>query len=57
MDKIEKLEQLTVTAKDEAEKFYKKGNKSAGTRLRKTLMEIKKLSHEIRADVTETKNG
>lgn len=57
MDKIEKLEELTVIAKEEAVKFYEKGNKSAGTRLRKTLMEIKKLSHEIRADVTETKNG
>lgn len=57
MDKIEKLEELTAIAKEEAVKFYDKGNKSAGTRLRKTLMEIKKLSHEIRANVTETKNG
>lgn len=57
MDKIEKLEELTAVAKEEAVKFYDKKNKSAGTRLRKTLMEIKKLSHEIRANVTETKNG
>ena len=39
----------------EAEKFYDKGNKAAGTRLRKGLQEIKNLSQEIRINVSEMK--
>ena len=36
-------------------KFYGKGNKAAGTRLRKGLQEIKNLSQEIRVNVSEMK--
>lgn len=39
-----------------AEKFYNKGNKSAGTRLRKSLNEIKKLSLALRKEITAAKN-
>ncbi len=52
--------QLTETL-DEAEedlmKFYEKGNKAAGTRARKSLMELKKLSHEIRQEIQDIKNN
>ena len=41
----------------EAEKFYTKGNKAAGTRLRKGLQEIKNLAQEIRVDVSEKKKA
>ncbi len=37
--------------KDDFEKFFVRGNKTAGTRIRKMMQEIKKLSQEIRTDV------
>lgn len=39
--------------KDEFEKFFVRGNKVAGTRLRKIMQLIKKQSQEIRDDVQE----
>lgn len=41
--------------KTDADKFFEKGNKSAGTRLRKALQNIKKLSQEIRKEISEKK--
>lgn len=39
--------------KDEFEKFFIRGNKTAATRIRKFMQEIKKKSQEIRDDVQE----
>ena len=50
MDKLQKLEQLHKVAQEEGQKFYEKGNKQAGVRMRKALMDIKNLAHEIRKD-------
>ena len=55
MEKLEKLSELNATAQQEGAKFFA-GNKAAGTRLRKTLQEIKVLSQEIRNQVSEIKN-
>jgi hypothetical protein len=55
MEKLQKLAELNEIAQQEGAKF-KAGNKTAGTRLRKTLLEIKNLCHDIRKDVLETKN-
>ena len=41
--------------KDDFEKFFIRGNKTAGTRLRKMMQEIKKVSQEIRSDVQDYK--
>jgi hypothetical protein len=41
--------------KDDFEKFFIKGNKTAGTRIRKVMQEIKKLTQEVRNDVQEYK--
>jgi ABC-type Zn uptake system ZnuABC Zn-binding protein ZnuA len=52
--------QLTETleeAEEDLMKFYEKGNKAAGTRARKSLMKLKKLSHEIRQEIQEIKNN
>jgi hypothetical protein len=35
MNKIEKLKELIASAEIDADKFYRKGNGAAGTRLRK----------------------
>lgn len=41
--------------KEDFEKFFVKGNRTAGTRIRKIMQEVKKLSQEIRTDVQEYK--
>jgi hypothetical protein len=55
----ERYGQLTDVLDDAEEdlmKFYEKGNKAAGTRARKSLMELKKLAHEIRQEIQDIKN-
>lgn len=39
------------------EKFTEKGNKAAGTRARKALMDITKLCKERRKEIQEAKNN
>lgn len=43
--------------KDDFEKFFVKGNKAAGARIRKAMQEIKKLVQEIRTDVQSYKGS
>lgn len=52
-DKITKLNDIL---KAEEEKFGN-GNKSAGTRMRKALQQIKKVCQEGRKEVQEAKNS
>jgi len=54
MENLKKLAELNDLAQHEGAKF-EAGNKSAGTRLRKVLFEIKNLAHEIRKEVSEAK--
>lgn len=42
---------------EDNEKFADKGNKAAGTRARKALMEITKLCKERRKEIQESKNN
>ena len=42
-----------IDLKEDFEKFFIKGNRTAGTRIRKMMQEVKKLSQEIRNDVQE----
>ncbi|MFK7845659.1 MAG: histone H1 [Rhodothermales bacterium] len=37
--------------------FYEKGNKAAGTRIRKAMQDIKQTAQEIRLEVQSMKNG
>lgn len=57
MEKIEKLKALIATAEADAEKFYNKGNAAAGTRLRKTMQDLKVAAQEVRTGVTEKKSA
>ena len=41
--------------KDDFDKFFVRGNKTAGTRIRKVMQELKKVSQEVRDDVQEYK--
>ncbi len=55
MEKFENIETLIESARVEAEKFYQKGNKTAGTRLRKLMQDLKNAAQEVRVEVQETK--
>jgi Tfp pilus assembly protein PilE len=56
MSRLEQVKSLMSELEPEMEKFYAKGNKAAGTRARKQLQELKKLSQEIRLEIQEIKN-
>ncbi len=42
--------------KEDFEKFFVKSNKTAGTRIRRMMQELKKVSQEVRNDVQEYKD-
>ena len=56
MSRIEEVKSLMTELEEDMEKFYDKGNKAAGTRARKQLQELKKLSQEIRIEIQDMKN-
>jgi len=37
-------------------KFYDKGNKAAGTRVRKSMQDVKKLAQDLRLEIQAKKN-
>ena len=49
------LVELVESIKGDAEKFYIKGNKTAGTRVRKSMQEVKRIAQEIRVEISEMK--
>lgn len=56
MSRIEEVKNLMTELEEDMEKFYEKGNKAAGTRARKQLQDLKKLSQEIRLEIQDMKN-
>lgn len=56
-ERYSQLTDVVEGAEEDLMKFYEKGNKAAGTRARKSLMELKKLAHEIRQEIQEIKNN
>ena len=56
MEKFTQVKNLITSLEADVEKFYKKGNSAAGTRVRKGMQDLKNLAQEIRAEVTEIKN-
>ncbi|MGM0506233.1 MAG: histone H1 [Bacteroidota bacterium] len=57
MSRLEQIKALMSELEPDMEKFYDKGNKAAGTRARKQLQDLKKLSQEIRLEIQEIKNN
>ncbi len=57
MSRIEEVKSLMTELEEDMEKFYDKGNKAAGTRARKQLQDLKKLSQEIRIEIQDMKNN
>lgn len=56
MSRFHEIESLTNSLRDDMDKFYSKNNKTAGTRARKTLQDLKKLAQDIRIDIQNQKN-
>jgi hypothetical protein len=42
--------------KDDFEKFFVRSNRTAGTRIRRMMQEIKKVAQEVRSDVQDYKS-
>lgn len=56
MNRYEELKALVQSLEEDFKKFYEAGNKAAGTRVRKGMLDLKNLAQDIRVDVQETKN-
>jgi hypothetical protein len=57
MSRFTELQELVNSFEKDFEKFYDKKNKSAGTRLRKAMNELKRKAQDIRKEVQEIKAG
>jgi hypothetical protein len=57
MSRYQELQELLVSFEKDFEKFYDKKNKSAGTRLRKAMNELKRKAQDIRKEVQEIKTA
>ena len=57
MSYYDKLKDLVESTEKDMAAFYEKGNKAAGTRVRKAMQELKSLAQEIRVDIQAKKNA
>lgn len=55
MSRLQELRDLVDSFEKDFVKFYDKGNKSAGTRVRKAMNDLKKKAQEVRKEVQEIK--
>ena len=56
-DQYSKLVSVVEGLEEDFAAFYEKGNKAAGTRVRKAMQELKSMAQEIRVDVQDKKNS
>ncbi|NOY06329.1 MAG: histone H1 [Chlorobi bacterium] len=57
MGRFEELVELVQSFEKDFHKFYEKGNKSAGTRVRKHMNDLKRKAQEIRVEIQTIKKG
>jgi hypothetical protein len=57
MSKFDDLKSFVDGLEDDFSKFYEKGNKAAGTRVRKAMQELKAKAQDIRVDIQEKKSS
>jgi hypothetical protein len=57
METYNKIVELVEAMKADADKFFDKKNKSAGTRVRTQCQELKKLAQELRIEVQDAKKS
>lgn len=56
MSRFDEVKNMVTELEEDLDKFYEKGNKAAGTRARKQLQDLKKLSQDIRLEIQDIKN-
>lgn len=56
-DRYQELQQMVAAMASDFEKFYKDGNKAAGTRVRNAMQELKTFAQTVRNEVSEIKNA
>ena len=56
-NRLETLITLLEETRDDHDKFFERGNNAAGTRVRKTMQDVKTLAQELRVEVQEAKNA
>tara|TARA_R110002020_G_scaffold405516_1_gene615544 strand:+ start:20 stop:208 length:189 start_codon:yes stop_codon:yes gene_type:complete len=54
---LEQMITLLEETRDDHDKFFDRNNNAAGTRVRKTMQEVKAMAQELRVEVQETKNA
>lgn len=57
MKAYEELKAMVASFEEDFRKFYEKGNKSAGTRVRKHMADLKRKAQEIRMEVQAMKQA
>ncbi len=57
MSRFSEIKALVDQLDGDLDKFYNKANKTAGTRARKALQDLKKIAQEVRLDIQNRKNG
>jgi hypothetical protein len=56
MDRHGKLKEIVDELEGDFVAFFEKGNKAAGTRIRKAMQDLKNMAQDIRVDVQKIKN-
>ena len=57
MSRFEDLKKFVEEQERDFQQFYDKGNKAAGTRVRKAMQELKQMAQDIRVEIQERKNS
>ena len=57
MSKFDDLKGFVDGLEDDFSKFYDKGNKAAGTRVRKAMQDLKAMAQDIRVDIQDKKGS
>ena len=56
-EKFAQLKAIIATVETDMQKFIEKGNKSAGTRIRKNLQDIRSVASDLRKEILAIKNN
>ncbi|MHA7128458.1 histone H1 [Algoriphagus namhaensis] len=56
MSRFSEVKDLIHSMEEDFVKFYEKGNKAAGTRVRQGMQELKNIAQDIRKEVQDMKN-
>lgn len=57
MSRYDELKTKVDDLADDFHKFYEKGNKAAGTRVRKAMQDLKQFAQEVRIEVQDMKKS